>query len=74
VYARTLPHLSSGGAERLDDRGCERQRDVADPEPNDLGVGIRGIELTYPTRDFGEQVAGAELAVVLVDPGHRGST
>ena len=66
---------SDGSAQREnDERRGEGQRDVADTQPDDLRVGVRGAELANPARDFWEQVTGLELAVVLVDPSHRGPT
>src|SRR2546430_5355764 len=37
-------HLVHGGVERADDGGREWLSDVADPEPDDLGGGLRGLE------------------------------
>jgi len=74
VHASLAAHLVRGSAQRLDDRRREGQRDVADAQPDDRRVGVRGAEFANPARNFGEQVASPEFAVVLVDPRHRGST
>src|SRR5256886_12940586 len=36
-------HLVDGRVEAADDHGCERLRNVTDPEPDDLGLGMRGL-------------------------------
>src|SRR5205807_856056 len=59
---------------RLDDRRRERLGDVADAEPDHLGVGVRGLIRADAPTDLGEQVARGQLGVVLVDAGHRGGT
>ena len=58
------------GVQGLDDGGNERQRDVADAEPDDRGFGVGGGEGARSPADLGEQVAGLEVEVVAVDGGH----
>ena len=64
------PHLVDGLAQRLDHRRHQRQRHVADPEPDDLRAGFLLLERAHAAADLGEQVAGLELAVALVDARH----
>src|SRR5262249_33329485 len=42
-----------------------------DPEPDDLGLGVRGLEGLHATGDLGEEIARLELQVVIIDPRHE---
>ena len=55
------------------DRGWKRLSDIADAAADDLfrNGGVRLCEHGHATGDFGEQVAGGQLQVVVVDECHR---
>jgi hypothetical protein len=59
-----------GSAHGLDDSGGERESDVTDAEPDDLCFGVRLGEHAHAAPDLGKEVAGLELAVVLVQTCH----
>jgi hypothetical protein len=66
-----LRHLIDGRVHGRDAGGRQRLGDVADAEPDHLGLRVRvGVGL-HAARDLGEQVAGLELEVMVVDAGHR---
>ena len=52
--------------------GGERLGDVADAHADDLGRGVLLGEGGDAAADLGEEVAGFELEVVVVDVGHGG--
>src|SRR5207245_10698908 len=54
-------HLVDGRVEAADDRGCERLRNVTDPEPDDLGLGMRGLEAFHAAGALGEEIARLAL-------------
>jgi hypothetical protein len=63
-------HLVDRRVHRLDDRRREWLGDVADAEPDDVGVGVRGLVGADAAPDLGEQIACGQLGVMLVDARH----
>ncbi len=53
------------------DGRSQGESDVADPEPNHTCIGMCLREGAYTPYDLGEEIAGDELAVVLVDLRHQ---
>jgi hypothetical protein len=65
-------HLVDGLVHGPHDRRRQRERDVADPEPDQPGVRMGLGERLHPAGDLGEEVRRLEREVVLVDPDHAG--
>jgi hypothetical protein len=55
--------------QRPDDGGGQRPRDVADAEADDLGLRVRLGERLDTLADVGEEIAGLQLEVVVIDSG-----
>ena len=63
-------HLVDGLVHGAHNRRGQRQRDVADPEPDQPGVRMGGRKRLHAPRDLGEEVGRLQREVVLVDPDH----
>jgi hypothetical protein len=66
-------HVVGGLVERADDCGRQRPRHVTDAEIDDARGRMRGAERRLPSPDLGEEVGGAQVQVVFIDPSHAGS-
>ena len=67
-----MAHLVDGVVHGRDDRRRQRFGDVTDSQSNHVGVGVGLDERVDPATDFGKEVAGLELQIVVVELGHRG--
>ena len=63
-------HLVHRLVHRADHRGGQWLRHVADAQADELRIGMRRLELPYAPASLAEEVAGAELQVVVVDSRH----
>jgi hypothetical protein len=65
-----LRHLVDGFVHRPDHRVRQRAGHVADSEADQLRIGVRRLVLARAPAGLAEEIAGAKLQVVVVDPGH----
>ena len=73
VKAVARAHLVHGPVQRLARGGGQRLGHVADAAADEAlgGLRIRGAKGIHPAGDFGKEIAGAELEVVVVEQSHR---